>query len=164
MEWLLWDYMCNYVNYYKCFLCDMICLLFFFFCNYMCFCYSEDWFFKCDCCDYSCKNFIDFQKYLDIYSEELVYRCDFENCIFIVCFFCFIKFYYCKVYEGDFELRYKCYVCDKCFIWGNNFIVYFCKKYQFKWFLGYFCFWYKEYEDGYMWLQLVCYESVELIQ
>lgn len=55
-------------------------------------------------------------------------------------------------------------MCDKCFTRGNNLTVHLRKKHQFKWPSGHPRFRYKEHEDGYMRLQLVRYESVELTQ
>ncbi|XP_040390201.1 histone H4 transcription factor isoform X2 [Cygnus olor] len=66
--------------------------------------------------------------------------------------------------QGDSEPRYKCHVCDKCFTRGNNLTVHLRKKHQFKWPSGHPRFRYKEHEDGYMRLQLVRYESVELTE
>ncbi|XP_046294711.1 histone H4 transcription factor isoform X2 [Marmota monax] len=163
-ERLLRDHMRNHVNHYKCPLCDMTCPLPSSLRNHMRFRHSEDRPFKCDCCDYSCKNLIDLRKHLDTHSKEPAYRCDFENCSFSARSLCSIKSHYRKVHEGDSEPRYKCHVCDKCFTRGNNLTVHLRKKHQFKWPSGHPRFRYKEHEDGYMRLQLVRYESVELTQ
>ncbi|XP_062950008.1 histone H4 transcription factor isoform X2 [Cynocephalus volans] len=154
----------NHVNHYKCPLCDMTCPLPSSLRNHMRFRHSEDRPFKCDYCDYSCKNLIDLRKHLDTHSKEPAYRCDFENCSFTARSLCSIKSHYRKVHEGDSEPRYKCHVCDKCFTRGNNLTVHLRKKHQFKWPSGHPRFRYKEHEDGYMRLQLVRYESVELTQ
>ncbi|XP_054448373.1 histone H4 transcription factor [Pteronotus mesoamericanus] len=163
-ERLLRDHMRNHVNHYKCPLCDMTCPLPSSLRNHMRFRHSEDRPFKCDCCDYSCKNLIDLRKHLDTHSKEPAYRCDFENCSFSARALCSIKSHYRKVHEGYSEPRYKCHVCDKCFTRGNNLTVHLRKKHQFKWPSGHPRFRYKEHEDGYMRLQLVRYESVELTQ
>lgn len=154
----------NHVNHYKCPLCDMTCPLPSSLRNHMRFRHSEDRPFKCDCCDYSCKNLIDLRKHLDTHSKEPAYRCDFENCTFSARALCSVKSHYRKVHEGYSEPRYKCHVCDKCFTRGNNLTVHLRKKHQFKWPSGHPRFRYKEHEDGYMRLQLVRYESVELTQ
>ncbi|NXI51784.1 HINFP factor, partial [Chloroceryle aenea] len=126
--------------------------------------HSEERPFKCDYCDYSCKNLIDLRKHLDTHSKEPAYRCEFEACSFTARSLCSIKLHYRKVHEGDSEPRYKCHVCDKCFTRGNNLTVHLRKKHQFKWPSGHPRFRYKEHEDGYMRLQLVRYESVELTE
>lgn len=154
----------NHVNHYKCPLCDMTCPLPSSLRNHMRFRHSEDRPFKCDCCDYSCKNLIDLRKHLDTHSKESAYRCDFENCSFSARSLSSVKSHHRKVHEGDSEPRYKCHVCDKCFTRGNNLTVHLRKKHQFKWPSGHPRFRYKEHEDGYMRLQLVRYESVELTQ
>ncbi|XP_058145461.1 histone H4 transcription factor isoform X2 [Dasypus novemcinctus] len=160
-ERLLRDHMRNHVNHYKCPLCDMTCPLPSSLRNHMRFRHSEDRPFKCDYCDYSCKNLIDLRKHLDTHSKEPAYRCDFENCSFSARSLCSVKSHYRR---GDSEPRYKCHVCDKCFTRGNSLTVHLRKKHQFRWPSGHPRFRYKEHEDGYMRLQLVRYESVELTQ
>ncbi|XP_055963549.1 histone H4 transcription factor isoform X3 [Sorex fumeus] len=154
----------NHVNHYKCPLCDMTCPLPSSLRNHMRFRHSEDRPFKCDYCDYSCKNLIDLRKHLDTHSREPAYRCDVDKCSFTARSLSSIKAHYRKVHEGDSEPRYKCHVCDKCFTRGNNLTVHLRKKHQFKWPSGHPRFRYKEHEDGYMRLQLVRYESMELTQ
>lgn len=154
----------NHVNHYKCPLCDMTCPLPSSLRNHIRFRHSEDRPFKCDYCDYSCKNLIDLRKHLDTHSKEPAYHCEFESCSFSARSHCSIKSHYRKVHQGDSEPRYKCHVCDKCFTRGNNLTVHLRKKHQFKWPSGHPRFRYKEHEDGYMRLQLVRYESVELTE
>ncbi|NXM97390.1 HINFP factor, partial [Sylvia borin] len=163
-ERLLRDHMRNHVNHYKCPLCDMTCPLPSSLRNHIRFRHSEERPFKCDYCDYSCKNLIDLRKHLDTHSKEPAYRCEFEACSFSARSLCSIKLHYRKVHEGDAEPRYKCHVCDKCFTRGNNLTVHLRKKHQFKWPSGHPRFRYREHEDGYMRLQLVRYESVELTE
>ncbi|KAM6998724.1 histone H4 transcription factor [Passerculus sandwichensis] len=163
-ERLLRDHMRNHVNHYKCPLCDMTCPLPSSLRNHIRFRHSEERPFKCDYCDYSCKNLIDLRKHLDTHSKEPAYRCEFEACSFSARSLCSIKLHYRKVHEGDSEPRYKCHVCDKCFTRGNNLTVHLRKKHQFKWPSGHPRFRYREHEDGYMRLQLVRYESVELTE
>ncbi|NXM73426.1 HINFP factor, partial [Serilophus lunatus] len=163
-ERLLRDHMRNHVNHYKCPLCDMTCPLPSSLRNHIRFRHSEERPFKCDYCDYSCKNLIDLRKHLDTHSKEPAYRCEFEACSFSARSLCSIKLHHRKVHEGDSEPRYKCHVCDKCFTRGNNLTVHLRKKHQFKWPSGHPRFRYREHEDGYMRLQLVRYESVELTE
>ncbi|NXK63896.1 HINFP factor, partial [Sylvietta virens] len=161
---LLRDHMRNHVNHYKCPLCDMTCPLPSALRNHIRFRHSEERPFKCDCCDYSCKNLIDLRKHLETHSEEPAYHCEFEACSFSARSLGSIKLHFRKVHEGDSEPRYKCHVCDKCFTRGNNLTVHLRKKHQFKWPSGHPRFRYREHEDGYMRLQLVRYESVELTE
>ncbi|XP_005143560.3 histone H4 transcription factor [Melopsittacus undulatus] len=163
-ERLLRDHMRNHVNHYKCPMCDMTCPLPSSLRNHIRFRHSEERPFKCDYCDYSCKNLIDLRKHLETHSKEPAYHCEFEACSFTARSPCSIKLHCRKVHEGDFKPRYKCHVCDKCFTRGNNLTVHLRKKHQFKWPSGHPRFRYKEHEDGYMRLQLVRYESVELTE
>ncbi|CAB1315813.1 unnamed protein product [Coregonus sp. 'balchen'] len=66
--------------------------------------------------------------------------------------------------QGDFVARYKCHVCEQCFTRGNSLTAHLRKKHQFKWPSGHPRFRYKEHEDGFMRLQLIRYESVELTE
>nr|XP_060643457.1 histone H4 transcription factor [Anolis sagrei ordinatus]XP_060643458.1 histone H4 transcription factor [Anolis sagrei ordinatus] len=163
-ERLLRDHMRNHVNHYKCPLCDMTCPLPSSLRNHIRFRHSEERPFKCSYCDHSCKNLIDLRKHLDTHNKDPTYRCEFESCSFSARSLCSIKLHYKKVHEGDSEPRYKCHICGKCFTRGNNLTVHLRKKHQFKWPSGHPRFRYKEHDDGYMRLQLVRYESVELTE
>ncbi|GCC23153.1 histone H4 transcription factor isoform X1 [Chiloscyllium punctatum] len=161
-ERLLRDHMRHHVNYYKCPFCDMTCPAPSALRNHVKFRHSDEKPFSCEYCEYSCKNLVDLRKHLDTHSEDPTYRCEFAGCTFTARSQYSIKSHYRRVHEGDKEPRYKCHVCDKCFTRGNNLTVHLRKKHQFKWPSGHPRFRYKEHEDGYMRLQLVRYESVEL--
>ncbi|XP_069751098.1 histone H4 transcription factor isoform X2 [Narcine bancroftii] len=154
----------HHVNYYKCPFCDMTCPAPSALRNHIKFRHSDEKPFRCEYCEYSCKNLVDLRKHLDTHSEDPTYRCEFAGCTFSARSQYSIKTHYRKVHEGDLEPRYKCHVCDKCFTRGNNLTVHLRKKHQFKWPSGHPRFRYKEHEDGYMRLQLVRYESVELTE
>lgn len=163
-ERLLRDHMRHHVNYYKCPFCDMTCPAPSALRNHIKFRHSDEKPFRCEYCEYSCKNLVDLRRHLDTHSEDPTYRCEFAGCTFSARSQYSIKSHYRKVHEGDMEPRYKCHVCDKCFTRGNNLTVHLRKKHQFKWPSGHPRFRYKEHEDGYMRLQLVRYESVELTE
>uniref|UniRef100_UPI00398E3EC7 histone H4 transcription factor n=1 Tax=Pristiophorus japonicus TaxID=55135 RepID=UPI00398E3EC7 len=163
-ERLLRDHMRHHVNYYKCPFCDMTCPAPSALRNHIKFRHSDEKPFRCEYCEYSCKNLVDLRKHLDTHSEDPTYRCEFAGCTFSARSQYSIKSHYRRVHEGDLEPRYKCHVCDKCFTRGNNLTVHLRKKHQFKWPSGHPRFRYKEHEDGYMRLQLVRYESVELTE
>ncbi|MGH0138949.1 UNVERIFIED_CONTAM: hypothetical protein FKN15_036803 [Acipenser sinensis] len=111
-----------------------------------------------------CKNLIDLRKHLDTHSTVPAYSCEFTDCGFTARSVYSIKSHYKKVHEGDMTPRYKCHVCEKCFTRGNNLTAHLRKKHQFKWPSGHPRFRYMEHEDGYMRLQLIRYESVELTE
>ncbi|XP_036381694.1 histone H4 transcription factor isoform X3 [Megalops cyprinoides] len=163
-ERLLRDHMRNHVNHYKCPLCDMTCPSPSSLRNHIKFRHSNEKPYSCEYCEYSCKNLIDLRKHLDTHSSEPAYRCDVSDCDYSTRSLHSIKTHYKKVHEGDFIPRYKCHVCDQCFTRGNNLTSHLRKKHHFKWPSGHPRFRYKEHEDGFMRLQLIRYESVELTE
>ncbi|KAL0993778.1 hypothetical protein UPYG_G00113830 [Umbra pygmaea] len=163
-ERLLRDHMRNHVNHYKCPLCDMTCPSPSSLRNHIKFRHSNEKPYSCEYCEYSCKNLIDLRKHLDTHSAEPAYRCDYTNCDYTTRSLHSIKNHYKKSHEGDFVARYKCHVCEQCFTRGNNLTAHLRKKHQFKWPSGHPRFRYKEHEDGFMRLQLIRYESVELTE
>ncbi|XP_030648941.1 histone H4 transcription factor-like [Chanos chanos] len=163
-ERLLRDHMRNHVNHYKCPLCDMTCPSPSSLRNHIKFRHSNEKPYSCDYCDYSCKNQIDLRKHLDTHSSEPAYRCDYSNCDYTTRSLHSMKSHYKRIHEGDYTPRYKCHVCEQCFTRGNNLTSHLRKKHQFKWPSGHPRFRYKEHEDGFMRLQLIRYESVELTE
>ncbi|KAK3509504.1 hypothetical protein QTP70_035158 [Hemibagrus guttatus] len=163
-ERLLRDHMRNHVNHYKCPLCDMTCPSPSSLRNHIKFRHSNEKPYSCDYCEYSCKNLIDLRKHLETHSSEPAYHCDFTDCDYSTRSLHSIKNHYKRVHEGDYTPRYKCHVCEQCFTRGNNLTAHLRKKHQFKWPSGHPRFRYKEHEDGFMRLQLIRYESVELTE
>ncbi|RXM94029.1 Histone H4 transcription factor [Acipenser ruthenus] len=163
-ERLLRDHMRNHVSHYKCPLCDMTCPSPSSLRNHIKFRHSNEKPYRCEYCEYSCKNLIDLRKHLDTHSTVPAYSCEFTDCGFTARSLYSIKSHYKKVHEGDMTPRYKCHVCEKCFTRGNNLTTHLRKKHQFKWPSGHPRFRYMEHEDGYMRLQLIRYESVELTE
>ncbi|KAI5615530.1 histone H4 transcription factor, partial [Silurus asotus] len=152
------------VNHYKCPLCDMTCPSPSSLRNHIKFRHSNEKPYSCDYCEYSCKNLIDLRKHLETHSSEPAYHCDFADCDYSTRSLHSIKNHYKRVHEGDYTPRYKCHVCEQCFTRGNNLTAHLRKKHQFKWPSGHPRFRYKEHEDGFMRLQLIRYESVELTE
>ncbi|XP_035646201.1 histone H4 transcription factor-like [Oncorhynchus keta] len=132
--------------------------------NHVKFRHSNEKPYSCEYCEYSCKNLIDLRKHLDTHSTEPAYRCDLTNCDYTTRSLHSIKNHYKNVHEGDFVARYKCHVCEQCFTRGNNLTAHLRKKHQFKWPSGHPRFRYKKHEDGFMRLQLIRYESMELTE
>ncbi|XP_006642316.1 histone H4 transcription factor isoform X2 [Lepisosteus oculatus] len=163
-ERLLRDHMRNHVNHYKCPLCEMTCPSPSSLRNHIKFRHSNEKPYSCEYCEYSCKNLIDLRRHLDTHSSDPAYRCEFLDCSFATRSLHSIKSHYRRVHEGDLTPRYKCHVCEKCFTRGNNLTSHLRKKHQFKWPSGHPRFRYKEHEDGFMRLQLIRYESVELTE
>ncbi|XP_067347964.1 histone H4 transcription factor isoform X2 [Channa argus] len=152
------------VSHYKCPLCDMTCPSPSALRNHIKFRHSNEKPYSCDYCEYSCKNLIDLRKHLDTHSSEPAFHCDVPGCGFTSRTLGTIKIHHRREHEGSFVARYKCHVCGQCFTRGNNLTVHLHKKHQFKWPSGHPRFRYKEHEDGFLRLQLIRYESVELTE
>ncbi|XP_069470480.1 histone H4 transcription factor [Ambystoma mexicanum] len=163
-ERLLRDHMRNHVNYYKCPMCDMTCPLPSALNNHIRFRHSDERPFKCQYCEYSCKSLMDLRRHLDTHSKGPAYCCESENCDFSARSQASIKAHFRKVHEGDEEPRYKCHICEKRFSRGYNLTLHLRKKHDFKWPPGHPRFRYKEHEDGFLRLQMVRYESMELTE
>lgn len=163
-ERLLRDHMRNHVSHYKCPLCDMTCPTPSSLRNHIKFRHSTEKPYSCEYCEYSCKNQVDLRKHLDTHSSEPAFHCDVPGCGFTSRTLPTMKIHHKKEHQGDFMARYKCHVCEQCFTRGNNLTVHLHKKHQFKWPSGHPRFKYKEHEDGFMRLQLIRYESVELTE
>uniref|UniRef100_A0A673JBG7 Histone H4 transcription factor n=1 Tax=Sinocyclocheilus rhinocerous TaxID=307959 RepID=A0A673JBG7_9TELE len=148
-ERLLRDHMRNHVNHYKCPLCDMTCPSPSSLRNHIKFRHSNEKPYSCDYCEYSCKNLIDLRKHLDTHSSEPAYRCDFADCDYSTRSLYSIKNHYKRVHEvRGFPVDSKPN--------PSNLTMVFCPvPISFR---------YKEHEDGFMRLQLIRYESVELTE
>ncbi|XP_015238334.1 PREDICTED: histone H4 transcription factor [Cyprinodon variegatus] len=163
-ERLLRDHMRTHVSHYKCPLCDMTCPSPSSLRSHIKFRHSNEKPYSCEYCEYSCKNQIDLRKHLETHSSDPAYRCDVPGCSFSCRTLSTMKIHHQKEHEGTFVARYKCHVCGQCFTRGNSLTVHLHKKHQFKWPSGHPRFRYKEHEDGFMRLQLIRYESVELTE
>ncbi|KAM9333364.1 histone H4 transcription factor [Pholidichthys leucotaenia] len=163
-ERLLRDHMRTHVSHYKCPLCDMTCPSPSSLRNHIKFRHSSERPYSCDFCEHRCKNLVDLRKHLDSHSSESAFHCEVPGCGFTARAACTMKFHHQKEHEGSFTARYKCHVCGQCFTRGNNLTIHLHKKHQFKWPSGHPRFRYKEHEDGFLRLQLIRYESVELTE
>ncbi|TKS83939.1 Histone H4 transcription factor Histone nuclear factor P [Collichthys lucidus] len=163
-ERLLRDHMRTHVSHYKCPLCDMTCPSPSSLRNHIKFRHSNEKPYSCEYCEYRCKNQVDLRKHLDTHSSEPAFHCDAAGCSFTSRTLGTMKIHHRREHEGNFVARYKCHVCDQCFTRGNNLTVHLHKKHQFKWPSGHPRFRYKEHEDGFLRLQLIRYESVELTE
>ncbi|XP_031176124.1 histone H4 transcription factor [Sander lucioperca] len=163
-ERLLRDHMRTHVSHYKCPLCDMTCPSPSSLRNHIKFRHSNEKPYSCEYCEYSCKNLIDLRKHLDTHSSEPAFHCNVPGCDFSSRNLGTMTIHHKREHEGNFVARYKCHVCDQCFTRGNNLTIHLHKKHQFKWPSGHPRFRYKEHEDGFLRLQLIRYESVELTE
>uniref|UniRef100_A0A8C4WV16 Histone H4 transcription factor n=1 Tax=Eptatretus burgeri TaxID=7764 RepID=A0A8C4WV16_EPTBU len=161
-ERILRDHMRHHINHYKCPFCDMTCPAPSALRNHMKFRHSTNKPFKCALCDHGCKNQTDLRKHLETHSAHPVYRCDIACCSFTARSLSTVRAHYRKVHQGDSVPRYKCHLCEKTFTRGGSLTIHLRRKHCFRWPPGHPRFRYRASQDGFLRLQLVRYESVEL--
>ncbi|KAK6486264.1 histone H4 mRNAion factor [Huso huso] len=112
----------------------------------------------------SFKNSHDLRKHTETHNEGAAYHCDVEGCTYSSRMAHSMSQHYKRVHEGDMVAKYKCHLCDKCFSWCYTLTLHLRKKHQLKWPSGHSRFRYKEDEDGYLRLNMVRYETVEVTE
>ncbi|XP_071488372.1 histone H4 transcription factor-like [Diadema antillarum] len=163
-ERLLRDHMRHHVNHYKCPFCDMTCPAPSVLKKHIQWRHSTDRPFSCELCPHRAKTRTDMRRHLESHNAEDAYQCDVEDCQFVTKSLSALRAHF-RLRHAEMETqRYMCHVCDKKFARGNNLTKHLKDKHRFKWPSGHVRFRYKEHEDGYLRLQTVRYESIELTQ
>uniref|UniRef100_A0A8B9JJU9 Zgc:112083 n=1 Tax=Astyanax mexicanus TaxID=7994 RepID=A0A8B9JJU9_ASTMX len=142
-ERLLRDHVRQHVNHIKCPLCDMTCTSLSTLKIHIKFRHCDERPFPCDFCEsrYVC-------------ATATVWHCVLAPCS--------AKVGVSK--RGNMVSRYKCHLCDKNFSWCYTLTLHLRKKHQLKWPSGHSRFRYKEDEDGYLRLNMVRFETVEVTE
>ncbi|KAG7279054.1 hypothetical protein CRUP_031690, partial [Coryphaenoides rupestris] len=140
-ERLLRDHVRQHVNHIKCPLCDMTCTTLATLKIHIKFRHCDERPFSCDFCESSFKNQHDLRKHMETHNEGAAYQC-----------------------TGGMTSRYKCHICEKTFSWCYTLTLHLRKQHQLKWPSGHSRFRYKENEDGYLTLNMVRFETVEVTQ
>ncbi|KAI5098779.1 MBD2 (methyl-CpG-binding protein)-interacting zinc finger protein, partial [Silurus meridionalis] len=163
-ERLLRDHVRQHVNHIKCPLCDMTCTSLSTLKIHIKFRHCDERPFPCDFCESSFKNQHDLRKHMETHNEGAAYHCTMEGCGYSSRMAHTMKQHFKRVHEGNMVSRYKCHLCDKNFSWCYTLTLHLRKKHQLKWPSGHSRFRYKEDEDGYLRLNMVRFETVEVTE
>uniref|UniRef100_W5MAT6 Zgc:112083 n=1 Tax=Lepisosteus oculatus TaxID=7918 RepID=W5MAT6_LEPOC len=163
-ERLLRDHVRQHVNHIKCPLCDMTCTTLASLKTHIKFRHCDERPFPCDFCESSFKNSHDLRKHMETHNEGAAFHCSVEGCKYSSRMAHTMSQHYKRVHEGDRVSRYKCHLCDKTFSWCYTLTLHLRKKHELKWPSGHSRFRYKEDEDGYLRLNMVRYETVEVTE
>ncbi|XP_012687030.1 histone H4 transcription factor-like isoform X2 [Clupea harengus] len=163
-ERLLRDHVRQHVNHIKCPLCDMTCTSLATLKIHIKFRHCDERPFPCDFCESCFKNLHDLRKHMETHNEGAAYHCSVEGCSYSSRMSDTMRQHYRRVHEGSMAPRYKCHLCDKTFSWCYTLTLHLRNKHQLKWPSGHARFRYKKDEDGYMRLNMVRYETVEVTQ
>lgn len=163
-ERLLRGHVRQHVNHIKCPLCDMTCTSLASLKTHIKFRHCDERPFPCDFCESSFKNQHDLRKHMETHNEGAAFHCTVEGCDYSSRMAHSMNQHYRRVHEGDLVSKYKCHLCDKTFSWCYTLTLHLRKKHQLKWPSGHSRFRYKEDEDGYLRLNMVRYETVEVTE
>uniref|UniRef100_A0A8C9T7U9 Zgc:112083 n=1 Tax=Scleropages formosus TaxID=113540 RepID=A0A8C9T7U9_SCLFO len=163
-ERLLRDHVRQHVNHIKCPLCDMTCTSLASLKTHIKFRHCDERPFSCDFCESSFKNQHDLRKHMETHNEGAAFHCSVAGCGYSSRMAHTMNQHYKRVHEGDMVSKYKCHLCEKSFSWCYTLTLHLRKKHDLKWPSGHSRFRYKEDEDGYLRLNMVRYETVEVTE
>lgn len=101
---------------------------------------------------------------METHNEGAAYHCTVEGCGYSSRMAHTMNQHYKRVHEDNMVARYKCHLCDKTFSWCYTLTLHLRKKHQLKWPSGHSRFRYKKDEDGYLRLNMVRFETVEVTE
>ncbi|XP_057207649.1 histone H4 transcription factor [Triplophysa rosa] len=163
-ERLLRDHVRQHVNHIKCPLCDMTCTSLSTLKIHIKFRHCDERPFPCDFCESSFKNQHDLRRHMETHNEGAAYHCTVVGCEYSSRMAHTMNQHYKRVHEDNMVPRYKCHLCDKTFSWCYTLTLHLRKNHQLKWPSGHSRFRYKKDEDGYLRLNMVRYETVEVTE
>ncbi|CAL1570624.1 unnamed protein product [Knipowitschia caucasica] len=161
-ERLLRDHVRQHVNQVKCPLCDMTCTTLAALKIHIRFRHCDERPFPCDFCDKRFKNQRDLQKHSEIHNEGSVYQCTVEGCDYACHTFQTMNHHFKRIHEAGGMSKYKCHICDKVFSWCYTLTLHLRKKHELKWPSGHSRFRYKKDIDGFLKVNMVRFETVEV--
>ncbi|KAI8481934.1 hypothetical protein Bbelb_402960, partial [Branchiostoma belcheri] len=154
---------CSKSNHYKCPHCDMTCPTPSGLRSHIKFRHEEDRPYQCEFCHYKCKTNYDLRRHMDSHSVEKIYQC--QHCDYSCKAYNSLRDHLRKDHEaGGAVQRYLCHICQKVYSRGTGLTRHLKTAHKFKWPSGHSRFRYKEHDDGYLRLQTIRYESVELTE
>ncbi|XP_059187264.1 histone H4 transcription factor isoform X1 [Centropristis striata] len=161
-ERLLRDHVRQHVNQVKCPFCDMTCTTLAALKIHIRFRHCDERPFPCDFCDKRFKNNRDLQKHTEVHNEGTVYHCTVEGCDYSCHTFQTMSYHYKRVHEVGGMSKYKCHICDKVFSWCYTLTLHLRKKHELKWPSGHSRFRYRKDVDGFLKVNMVRFETVEV--
>ncbi|XP_061829111.1 histone H4 transcription factor [Nerophis lumbriciformis] len=161
-ERLLRDHVRQHVNQVKCPFCDMTCTTLAALKSHIRFRHCDERPFPCDFCDKRFKNQRDLQKHTDVHNEGSVFHCSVEGCEYSCQTFQTMNRHFKRVHEVGGMSKYKCHICDKVFSWCYTLTLHLRKKHELKWPSGHSRFRYRKDVDGFLKLNMVRVETVEV--
>uniref|UniRef100_A0A1A8SAM3 C2H2-type domain-containing protein n=1 Tax=Nothobranchius rachovii TaxID=451742 RepID=A0A1A8SAM3_9TELE len=161
-ERLLRDHVRQHVNQVKCPFCDMTCTTLAALKIHIRFRHCDERPFPCDFCDKRFKNQRDLQKHTDVHNEGTVYYCTVEGCDYSCHTFQTMSHHFKRAHEVGGMSKYKCHICDKVFSWCYTLTLHLRKKHELKWPSGHSRFRYKKDVDGFLKVNMVRFETVEV--
>lgn len=161
-ERLLRDHVRQHVNQVKCPFCDMTCTTLAALKIHIRFRHCDERPFPCDFCDKRFKNQRDLQKHTEVHNEGTVYRCTVEGCDYSCHTFQTMNHHFKRAHEVGGMSKYKCHICDKVFSWCYTLTLHLRKKHELKWPSGHSRFRYRKDVDGFLKVNMVRFETVEV--
>ncbi|RVE64908.1 hypothetical protein OJAV_G00131040 [Oryzias javanicus] len=161
-ERLLRDHIRQHVNQVKCPFCDMSCTTLAALKIHIRFRHCDERPFPCDFCDKRFKNQRDLQKHTEVHNEGTVFHCSVEGCDYSCHTFQTMSHHFKRVHEVGGMSKYKCHICGKVFSWCYTLTLHLRKKHELKWPSGHSRFRYKKDVDGFLKVNMVRFETVEV--
>lgn len=161
-ERLLRDHIRQHVNQVKCPFCDMSCTTLAALKIHIRFRHCDERPYPCDFCEKRFKNQRDLQKHTVVHDEDTVYHCTMEGCDYSCQTFQTLTQHFKRAHEAGGIPKYKCHICDKVFSWCNTLTLHLRKKHELKWPSGHSRFRYKKDVDGFLKVNMVRFETVEV--
>nr|XP_043873088.1 histone H4 transcription factor [Solea senegalensis] len=161
-ERLLRDHVRQHVNQVKCPFCDMSCTTLAALKIHIRFRHCDERPFPCDFCDKRFKNQRDLHKHTEVHNEGTVYRCTVEGCDYSCHTFPTMTHHFKRVHQVGGMSKYKCHLCDKVFSWCYTLTLHLRNKHQLKWPSGHSRFRYRKDVDGFLKVNMVRFETVEV--
>lgn len=161
-ERLLRDHVRQHVNQVKCPFCDMTCTTLAALKIHIRFRHCDERPFPCDFCDKRFKNQRDLQKHTEVHNQGSVYHCTVEGCDYSCHTFQTMNHHFKRVHEAGGMSKYKCHICEKVFSWCYTLTLHLRKKHELKWPSGHSRFRYKKDIDGFLKVNMVRFETVEV--
>ncbi|XP_039352969.1 histone H4 transcription factor-like isoform X2 [Mauremys reevesii] len=156
-ERLLRDHMRGHVTHVTCPFCDLVCTSVSSLKAHIRFRHCDERPFHCDLCESSFKNAYDLHKHVETHNDSNAYSCDVEGCVFTSRTSQILRQHYKRAHMNNGNLKYKCHICQKCYSWCYTLTLHLRKVHKLS------ChsrFRYKEYDDGYLRLNVAVYNAV----